>query len=81
MNSMGETHGTWVPHELSEDNNNRRRDTAYTLLSKFRRKMFCTKSLQAMKSGFFTKGRNSWSDPGQPSTSKPDIDAKKVLYL
>jgi len=30
--------GRWFPHELSEDNKNRRRDTAFTLLSKFRKK-------------------------------------------
>jgi len=27
----------WAPHELSEDKKNRRRDTAHTLLSKFRK--------------------------------------------
>ncbi|KAL6260857.1 hypothetical protein P5V15_008386 [Pogonomyrmex californicus] len=45
--------GKWVPHELSEDNKNRRRDTALTLLSGSGKKIFCKKSLQAMKSGFF----------------------------
>jgi len=30
----------WVLHELSEDNKNRRRDTALTLISKFRKKDF-----------------------------------------
>jgi len=34
----------WVPHELFEDNKNRR-DTALTLLSKFRKEIFGTKSL------------------------------------
>jgi len=33
----------WVPHELSEDNKNRRRDTVLTLLSKFREKDFLHK--------------------------------------
>ncbi|KAL6265800.1 hypothetical protein P5V15_002616 [Pogonomyrmex californicus] len=33
----------WVPHELSEDNKNRRRNTALTLLSKFRKKDFLHK--------------------------------------
>jgi len=47
--------GRWVPHELSEDNKNRRRDTAFTLLPKSRKKIFCTKSLQTIKSGFFMK--------------------------
>jgi len=45
--------GRWVPHELSEDNKNRRHDTTLTLFPKFREKTFCTKSLQAMKSVFF----------------------------
>ncbi|KAL6266174.1 hypothetical protein P5V15_003034 [Pogonomyrmex californicus] len=35
--------GRWVPHELSEDNKNRRRDTALTLLSKFGKKDFLHK--------------------------------------
>jgi len=39
---------------LFEDNKNRWRDTVLNLLSKFKeKKIFCTKSLQAMKSGFF----------------------------
>ncbi|KAL6265728.1 hypothetical protein P5V15_002532 [Pogonomyrmex californicus] len=54
LHTMGKVQkeGRWVPHELSEDNKNRRRDTALTLLSSSK-KIFCTKSLQAMKSGFF----------------------------
>jgi len=35
--------GRWVQHELSEGNKNRRRDTASTLLSKFRKKDFLHK--------------------------------------
>jgi len=35
--------GRWVPHELSEDNKNRQRDTALTLLSKFQKKDFLHK--------------------------------------
>jgi len=43
--SMGKVQkeGRWVPHELSEDNKNRRCDTALTLLSKFRKKEFLHK--------------------------------------
>jgi len=41
----------WVSHKFEDKN--RRHDTAPTLLSKFRKKIFYTKSLQAMKSGFF----------------------------
>jgi len=35
--------GRWVPHEMSEDKKNRRRDTALTLLSKYRKKDFLDK--------------------------------------
>jgi len=35
--------GRWVPHELSADNKNRRRDSTLTLLSKFRKKDFLHK--------------------------------------
>jgi len=35
--------GRWVPHGLSEDNKNRQRDTALTLLSKFRKYNFLHK--------------------------------------
>jgi len=35
--------GKWVPHELSEDNQNRRCDTALTLFLKFRKKDFLHK--------------------------------------
>jgi len=38
--------GRWVPHELSEDNKNRRRDTAHTLFSKFRKKYFLHKIIR-----------------------------------
>jgi len=37
--------GRWVPHEWSEDNKNRWRDTALILLSKFRKKHFLQKIL------------------------------------
>jgi len=50
---MVQKEGRWVPHELSEDNKNRRRDTALTCFQSFGKKIFCTKLLQAMKSGFF----------------------------
>jgi len=40
LHTMGkiQKEGRWVSHELSEDNKNRQRDTALTLLSKFRKK-------------------------------------------
>ncbi|KAL6264173.1 hypothetical protein P5V15_004254 [Pogonomyrmex californicus] len=76
--------GRWVPHELSEDNKNRRRDTALTLLSKFRKKDFLHKIITGDEKWILydnPKRRKSWVDPGQPSTStpKPNIHAKKVL--
>jgi len=55
LHMMGKAHkeSRHVPHELSEDNKNRLRDTALILLSQFRKKILCTKLLQAMESGFF----------------------------
>jgi len=42
LHTMGKVQkeGRWVPHELSEDNKNRRCDTALTLLSMFQKKDF-----------------------------------------
>ncbi|KAL6255666.1 hypothetical protein P5V15_012913 [Pogonomyrmex californicus] len=76
--------GRWVPHELSEDNKNCRRDTALTLLSKFRKKDFLHKIITGDEKWILydnPKRRKSWIDSGQPSTStpKPNIHAKKVL--
>jgi len=76
--------GKWVPHELSEDNKNLRRNTALTLLSKFRKKDFLHKIITGDEKWILydnSKHRKSWVDPGQSSTSmpKPNIHAKKVL--
>jgi len=76
--------GRWVPHELFEDNKNRRRDTALTLLSKFRKKDFLHKIIRGNEKWILynnRKRRKSLVNPGQPSTSmpKPNIYAKKVL--
>jgi len=45
LHTMGKVQkeGRLIPHELSEDNKNQRRDTALTLLSKFRKKDFLHK--------------------------------------
>jgi len=77
--------GRWVPHELSENNKNRRRDTAITSLSKFRKKDFLHKIVTGDEKWIVynnPKRRKSSADPGQPSTStpKPNIHAKKVLF-
>jgi len=76
--------GRWVPHELSEDNKNRRRTTALTLLSKFRKKDFLYKIITGDEKWILydnPKRRKSWVDPDQTSTSMPktNIRAKKVL--
>jgi len=76
--------GKWIPHELSEDNKNRRRDTAFTLLSKFQKKDFLQKIITGNDKWILydnSKRKKSWVDSGQPSTSmpKPNIHAKKVL--
>jgi len=54
LHTMGkiQKESRWVPHELSEDNKYRRHDTTFCFQSSGK-KIFCTKSLQAMKNGFF----------------------------
>jgi len=76
----------WVLHELSKDNKNRRRDTAFSLLSKFRKKEFLHKIITGDEKWILydnSKYRKSWVDPGQPlkSTPKPNVHTKKILYL
>jgi len=76
--------GRWIPHELSEDNKNRWRDTALTLLSKFRKKSLLHKIITGNERWILydnPKRRKLWVDPDEPSTStsKPNIHAKKVL--
>jgi len=77
--------GRWVPHELFEDNKNRHRDTALTLLSKFRKKDFLHKIITGDEKWILydnPKRRKSWLT-GQPSTStpKPNIQEDFALYL
>jgi len=80
--------GRWVT-ELSKDNKNERRDTAFTLLSKFRKKDFLHKIITGDEKWILyniPKGRKSWADPGQPSisTPKPNIHDRYptwALYL
>jgi len=70
----------WVPHELSEDNKNRRRNTAFTLLSKFRKKDFVHKIIIGNERWILydnSKRRKLWVEPST-STPKPNIYAKKV---
>jgi len=74
----------WVLHESSEDNKNRRRGTALTLISKFRKKDFLHKIITVVEKWILydnPKRRKSWVDPGQPtsSTPKPNIYGKKIL--
>jgi len=51
LHTMGKVQkeGRWVSHELSEDNKNRRRDSAFTLLSMFRKKDFLHKIITGDK--------------------------------
>jgi len=86
LHTMGKVQkeGRWVLHELSVDNKNRRRDTAFTLLSTFREKDFLHKIITGNEKWILydnSKYRKSWIDPDQPSTSslKPNIYTKKVL--
>jgi len=71
----------WIPHKLSEDNKNRRRDTTLTLLSKFRKKDVLHKIITGDKKWILYnnhKRRKSWVDPDQPSP-RSNIHAKKAL--
>jgi len=86
LHTMGKVQkkGRWVSHELSEGNQNRRRDIALILLSKFRKKDFLHKIITGDEKWILCdnpKRRKSWVNPGQPSisTPKPNIHAKKVL--
>jgi len=59
---------------LSEDNKNRRRDIAFSLLSKFRKKDFLHKIITGDEKWILydnAKRRKSWVDPDQPLTSMP----------
>jgi len=86
LHTMGrvQKEGGWVPHELFEDNKNRRRDIALTVLSKFQKKDFLHKIITGDEKWVLydnPKRRKLWVVPGQPSTStpKPNIRAKEVL--
>jgi len=86
LHTMGKVQkkGRRIRHELSEDNKNRRCDTALTLFSKFRKKDFLHKIITCDEKSIpydNPKRRKSWVDPGQPSISTPkrNIHVKKVL--
>jgi len=67
--------GRWVPHKLSEDNKNRRSDTAFLLISKFRKKDFLHKIITGDEKWILYDNfrcRKSWVCPW----STFDIDAK-----
>jgi len=76
--------GRWVPHELSEDNKNRRYDTALTLLSKFWKKDFLHKIITGDEKWILydnPKCKKSWVDLVnlRHSMPKPNIHVKIVV--
>lgn len=86
LHAMGKIHkeGRWVPHELSEDNKQRRYDTAVSLLSRFKKKDFLYQIVTGDEKWILydnPKRKKSWVDPGQPTTStpRPNIHGRKVL--
>jgi len=86
LQTMGKVQkeGRWVPHELSEDNKNRWRNTVLTLLLKVRKKDFLHKIITGDEKWILydnPKHRKLWVNPDQLSTStpKPNIHAKKVF--
>jgi len=62
LHTMGKVQkeGRWVPHELSEDNKNRQRDTALILLSKFRKKDFLYKRITGDEKWILYDNPGTW---------------------
>jgi len=86
LHTMGKVQkeGRWVPHELSEDNKNRRRDTALTLLSKFRKKDFLHKIITDDEKWILydnPKRRKSWVDRGVDIDQSPIFTPRRFYSV
>ena len=79
-------HGRWVPHELTQEQREKRVDTCLSLLSRQKRKSFLWKLVTGDEKCIHfenPKLHKHWVDPGQPtpSTPKRNVFGKKTAVL
>ena len=86
LHAMGKIQklGKWVPHELTERQQEKRKTTCEILLQKHDRKSFLHRIVTGDEKWIYfvnPKRKRSWVDRGQPSTSsaKPDRFGKKTM--
>lgn len=76
--------GKWVPHKLTERQQENRKTISGILLDRHKRKQFLYRIVTCDEKWIYLenpKRKKSWVDPGQPSTStaKPNRFGKKVM--
>lgn len=86
LNDMGkiQKEGRWVPHELTERQQENRRTMCELLLERQQRKSFMHRIITGDEKWIYfdnPKRKRSWTDPGKAPklTPKPNIHGKKVL--
>lgn len=86
LHAMGKIQkiGKWVPHELDERQQERRRNTCEMLLARNKGKRFLHRIVTSDEKWIFFKNpkrMKSWVDPGEPATSsaRPDRFGKKTM--